>query len=65
MNKWEGVLGKQPYLKAGESYTYTSGTVIKTSLGFMQGSYQMVTDDRIKFDAIIEVFRLEVPRTLH
>ena len=61
----KGVIGQQPHLKAGESYTYTSGTVIRTKIGFMQGSYQMITDDKIKFDVQIEAFGLEVPGTLH
>ena len=48
----KGVVGDQPHLKPGESYTYTSGTMIETAVGFMQGSYQMVADDGNKFDAV-------------
>jgi len=39
--KGVGVVGQQPVLKPGESYTYTSGVVIATDTGTMTGSYQM------------------------
>ncbi|MEE9352511.1 MAG: Co2+/Mg2+ efflux protein ApaG [Thiotrichaceae bacterium] len=61
----KGVIGQQPHLKAGESYTYTSGTMMETPIGFMQGSYQMIADDGIKFDATIPAFRLAVPGILN
>lgn len=61
----EGVIGEQPYLKPGEKYQYTSGAVIETSIGAMQGSYEMLDDDGVKFDAIINTFSLSIPRTLH
>lgn len=61
----KGVVGQQPHLKPGESYTYTSGTVMETPIGFMQGSYQMLADDGTQFDAVIPAFRLVVPGMLH
>ncbi len=61
----EGVVGEQPYLGPGESFEYTSGTVIETPVGTMHGSYQMVADDGTKFDAEIPPFTLSIPRTLH
>ncbi len=61
----KGVIGQQPHLKPGESYTYTSGTMMETAIGFMQGSYQMVADDDTKFDAAIPAFRLVVPGILN
>jgi len=61
----EGVVGEQPHLEPGDSYEYTSGTVLETPIGTMEGSYQMVTDDGVKFDAIIPVFSLSMPGTLH
>ena len=61
----KGVVGDQPHLKPGDSYTYTSGTMMETAVGFMQGSYQMVADDDHKFDAVISAFRLAVPGVLH
>lgn len=63
--KGKGVIGEQPRLKPGESFSYTSGTMIQTPVGSMQGSYQMVADDDHKFDAIIEPFTLAMPGMLH
>ena len=63
--KGEGVIGEQPRLKHGESFSYTSGTMIETPVGSMQGSYQMVADDKHKFDAIIAPFTLAMPGVLH
>ena len=61
----EGVVGEHPYLKPGESYRYTSGTVLDTPVGTMQGSYQMVADDGSRFDAEIPVLGLATPHVLH
>jgi ApaG protein len=60
-----GVVGEQPVLKPGESYEYTSGTALGTSVGTMRGTYQMVADDGTRFDAAIPEFTLSVPRVLH
>ncbi len=60
-----GVVGEQPHLAPGESYRYTSGTVLDTPVGTMQGSYQMLADDGREFDAEIPVFTLAQPNTLH
>jgi len=61
----QGVVGKQPVLKPGESFEYTSGTSLQTAVGTMQGTYQMVAADGHAFDADIPIFTLSVPRTLH
>jgi ApaG protein len=61
----EGVVGEQPYLRPGEGFRYTSGTVIETPVGSMHGSYQMVDEDGAHFDAEIPAFTLSIPRTLH
>lgn len=61
----EGVIGKQPYLRPGESFQYTSGAILETPVGSMQGSYRMVADDGTAFDAPIPVFTLAIPYTLH
>lgn len=61
----QGVVGEQPVLKPGQSFEYTSGTVLATPVGTMAGSYQMVTEDGTKFDAPIPQFVLSVPRVLH
>ncbi len=61
----EGVVGEQPYLRPGEGFQYTSGAILETSVGSMHGSYQMLADDGMTFDASIPAFVLSVPRTLH
>jgi len=60
-----GVIGQQPLIEAGASHTYSSGTVMTTRVGIMQGSYQMLADDGKRFDALIAPFRLAVPGSLH
>ncbi|MBI4293763.1 MAG: Co2+/Mg2+ efflux protein ApaG [Betaproteobacteria bacterium] len=60
-----GVVGAQPLLKPGESFEYTSGTAIATAVGTMRGSYQMVAEDGMQFEAPIPEFTLAVPRVLH
>ncbi len=61
----EGVVGVQPRLEPGVSFEYTSGTVLETPVGTMEGSYQMVEDDGTEFDAQIPMFTLSAPKTLH
>jgi ApaG protein len=61
----QGVVGVQPRLKPGESFEYSSGSVLATPVGTMRGSYQMVADDGTQFDAAIPEFTLSVPRVLH
>jgi len=63
--KGEGVIGEQPFLEPGESFEYTSGTVMESPVGSMHGSYQMISDDDEKFDAIIPAFTLNIPHALH
>jgi ApaG protein len=61
----QGVVGEQPVIKSGQSFGYTSGTVLSTPVGTMTGSYQMVAEDGTKFDVPIPQFVLSVPRVLH
>ena len=61
----DGVVGVQPHLQPGQSFTYTSGAILETLVGCMQGSYYFVTDDGIEFDAPIPVFRLSTSVTMH
>ncbi|MDM9651535.1 Co2+/Mg2+ efflux protein ApaG [Pseudomonas mendocina] len=60
-----GVIGQQPHIAPGASHTYSSGTVMATQVGTMQGSYQMLAEDGKRFDATIAPFRLAVPGALH
>lgn len=61
----DGVVGKQPYLKPGDVFRYTSGAILETAVGVMQGNYFFVEDDGSQFVAPIPKFTLSIPRTLH
>ena len=60
-----GVVGQQPVLAPGESFTYTSGCPLGTPFGVMEGTYQMVTKEGEPFDAKIAPFTLSEPYTVH
>ena len=60
-----GVVGQQPVIEPGQVHTYSSGSVITTKVGTMQGSYLMQAQDDHQFKAIIAPFRLAVPGALH
>jgi ApaG protein len=61
----DGVVGEKPRIAPGDHYTYTSGVVLETEVGTMEGHYQMQTDDGWKFDAPIPTFALAHPKSLH
>jgi ApaG protein len=61
----QGVVGEQPYLRPGEVFRYTSGTVLETPVGTMEGEYEMLADDGQSFLAPVDRFALAVPRVLH
>ena len=61
----EGVIGKQPVIEPGASYTYSSGAIIATEIGHMQGSYEMLGDEGEFFNAEITAFTLAKPNVLH
>ena len=61
----EGIVGVQPHIDAGDEYQYTSGAVLETPLGTMQGHYEMVDAQGNAFRIAIPVFRLAVPTLIH
>ena len=61
----EGVVGEQPYIEPGDEFQYTSGAVLETPLGTMQGHYVMVDNEGERFQVEIPVFRLAVPSHVH
>src|SRR5688572_19115912 len=63
--KGPGVVGETPVLAPGGAFEYTSYCPLKTTVGSMQGSYQMVTADGEKFEAQIAPFTLAVPNALN
>lgn len=58
----EGVVGKQPDIEPGESYTYISGCNFQTPFGKMKGRYHFLrkADGEI-FEAKIPEFFMVVP----
>lgn len=60
-----GVIGKQPIIEPGASFDYTSGAVIDTPVGNMQGYYEMEQGNGSRFRVPIDVFRLAVQNILH
>ena len=61
----DGVVGEQPRLNPGEEFRYSSGAVLETPVGAMQGLYRMLADNGVSFDAPIAPFTLAVPGVLH
>jgi len=61
----DGVVGKQPTIAPGKSFEYSSGCVLETEVGTMEGHYDMVADDGHAFSAPIEKFVLSAPRVVH
>ena len=59
------MVGKQPKLNPGEQFRYSSGTVIETPVGAMEGKYCMIEDNGNNFEAPIPPFTLAVPGILH
>lgn len=63
--KGPGVVGQQPVLAPGESFTYTSGCPLTTPFGVMEGTYQMIIPTGGAFDVKIAPFTLSEPYTVH
>src|SRR6185295_17338394 len=59
-----GVVGEQPVLNAGEEHQYTSGAVLTTPVGTMEGSYEMHEPNGRIFRAAIPRFQLQKPGVL-
>ncbi len=60
-----GVVGEHPHLDPGDSFQYTSGTVLKTPFGTMRGSYRMRDANGNLFDAVIPAFTLTTEEQIH
>ena len=61
----EGVIGEQPHIAPGQTFSYTSGAILETEVGSMRGSYQMIGEVGTHFDAHVPMFTLAVPHALH
>lgn len=61
----DGVVGEYPHLKPGASFTYSSGTVIRNSVGTMSGSYIFIDMDGVEFEVEVPEFSLVLPHLIH
>ena len=61
----DGVVGEQPFILANGEYIYTSGTLIETPVGVMQGIYTMQDEQENKFEVEVAPFRFALPHILH
>ncbi|WP_447881554.1 Co2+/Mg2+ efflux protein ApaG [Serratia fonticola] len=61
----EGVIGEQPIIQPGSEFQYTSGAILETPLGTMEGHYEMVDQQGQPFRTAIPVFRLAIPTLIH
>ena len=61
----EGVVGKQPHIDPASEYQYTSGALLDTPVGSMQGYYEMEAEDGYRFRVPIDIFSLSVPNALN
>lgn len=61
----EGVVGEQPIIAPGSEFQYTSGAVLETPLGTMQGHYEMLDHQGQGFRIAVPVFRLAIPTLIH
>ncbi|MDZ7279525.1 Co2+/Mg2+ efflux protein ApaG [Pantoea eucrina] len=61
----EGVVGEQPHIAAGGEFQYTSGAVLETPMGTMQGHYVMIDEQGETFHVEIPVFRLAISTHIH
>jgi ApaG protein len=60
-----GVVGQEPMLKPGESFTYTSGALLSTPSGMMVGDYEMEAETGEKFQVVVPPFSLDSPYENH
>jgi ApaG protein len=63
--KGDGVVGQKPILEPGETFEYTSSSVITTPVGTMEGQYHFISEEGEAFDVEIPRFVLSIPRVIH
>lgn len=60
-----GVVGETPILQPSQSFSYSSGCMLRTQFGTMHGTYQMVRGDGTRFDVEIAPFVLALPHAIN
>lgn len=61
----EGVIGQQPLILAGDEFNYTSGVILATPVGTMEGHYEMQDHTGVRFHVSVPLFRLAIPELIH
>ncbi len=61
----EGVVGKKPVIEPNHSFAYTSGIMLDTEMGTMEGEYTMRSSDGMEFNVPIKKFTLSIPRIIN
>lgn len=61
----EGVIGEQPLIPSAGEFHYTSGAILETPMGTMEGHYEMVDHHGEPFRVAIPVFRLALPTLIN
>ncbi|MFZ4684893.1 MAG: Co2+/Mg2+ efflux protein ApaG [Hyphomonadaceae bacterium] len=56
-----GVIGKQPVLRPGARFEYSSGCPLTTPCGMMQGAYRFEDETGASVEATIPLFALDSP----
>ncbi len=60
-----GVVGEQPLLESGQAFEYTSACPLRTPVGSMHGTFQMLSTEGTRFDAEVSPFTLALPNALN
>ncbi len=61
----EGIVGNKPIIEPQQSYAYTSGVMLDTEVGTMEGEYLVRDSDGKEFYAPIDRFTLSIPRVIN
>ncbi len=61
----DGVIGVQPKIKPNERYSYTSGSIMHSSVGTMHGRYHMINSQQQAFEVEIKAFTLATEHKIH
>ncbi|MCR9276590.1 MAG: Co2+/Mg2+ efflux protein ApaG [Pseudomonadaceae bacterium] len=61
----DGVVGEQPSIAPGGEYEYTSGAILETEVGAMEGHYEFRLASGETFKAPIAAFSLRMPNSVH
>ncbi len=57
----DGIVGHQPTLGPGDSFEYSSGTPLAAPSGFMSGTFNMISEDGLRFNITVPAFALDGP----